>query len=103
MKPHNTITKDGVVVEDSIQDTDPVFPPGYTPPMPTVSVLKEGNIINKPKGDESKVIHSISEASKQLGFFVIEKLESAIAVGNDFGWDMISCEHALESIIAENR
>ncbi|GJW39205.1 RNA-directed DNA polymerase, eukaryota, reverse transcriptase zinc-binding domain protein [Tanacetum coccineum] len=94
MMPHNTITKDEVVVEDSIQDFDPVFPPGYTPPMPAVSVPKEGDIIDKPKGD--------GEASKQPGFSVIEKFESAIAVGNDFGWDMTSCEHTLESIIAEN-
>ncbi|GKC36827.1 ferrochelatase-2, chloroplastic [Tanacetum coccineum] len=51
MKLHNTITKDEVVVEDSIQYSDPVFPLGYTPPMPAVSVPREGDIIDKPKGD----------------------------------------------------
>nr|GEV53902.1 RNA-directed DNA polymerase, eukaryota [Tanacetum cinerariifolium] len=51
MKPHNTIIEDEVLVEDSIQDSDPVFPPGYTPPMPAVSVPEEGGTTDKPKDD----------------------------------------------------
>ncbi|GKG39350.1 hypothetical protein Tco_0463495 [Tanacetum coccineum] len=74
--------------------------------MLVVSVLEEGDTTDKPKGDgeaPSKdmqnvdVIHTTPvHATKQLGFSVVEKLESAIAVGTTFGW-----EHTLESIIAE--
>ena len=51
---------------------------------------------------EVKSVAMEERGSKNNPFSIIEKLDSAIAVGQALGWDMTGCVRTLEKIIAEN-
>ena len=90
---------------DSNLPRTPILPSsfdGLVASCPDKGATKEGEGITVTSGDDSEIGSREGKSFLQHSVSVLEKLDSAIAVGKALGWDMAGCEATLNKIIEDH-
>ncbi|KAL4576563.1 hypothetical protein LXL04_012659 [Taraxacum kok-saghyz] len=84
---------------DSNLPRTPISPSSFDGPVasyPDKGATKEGEGITVTSGDDSEIGSREGKPFLQHSVSILEKLDSAIAVGKALGWDMAGCEATLK-------